>query len=169
MGAPQRSTQRRDNRRPALGGSPALRPFTLQALRAEVVHREQEIERIKERRRSLEAELGKLEVELVEIDGKAGSGGQSAVRFRNPETLAEVLSRVLSGRVLSVRDAAEAVRAAGYRTVSRHFRTQVNIVLTRSGLFERVARGRYTAGPRGNADRNELSLSSAPPARPNGH
>jgi hypothetical protein len=40
---------------------------------------------------------------------------------------------------------ADAVQKAGYRTSSSHFRTQVNIALSKSGKFKRVGRGQYTA------------------------
>jgi hypothetical protein len=55
------------------------------------------------------------------------------------------LTKVLSGKTMSVVDAAEAVKKAGYRTNSQNFRTQVNIALIKSGGFKRVGRGEYTA------------------------
>lgn len=43
-------------------------------------------------------------------------------------------------------EAAEALKASGFRTYSANFRTIVNIVLVKHpGLFKRVGRGQYTA------------------------
>ena len=46
---------------------------------------------------------------------------------------------------MSIADAGEAVRKAGYNTNSKHFRTMVNIALLNKQKFKRVERGQYTA------------------------
>jgi hypothetical protein len=56
----------------------------------------------------------------------------------------DALERALTGKTMSVTDVAEAVQKAGYRTNSSHFRTQVNIALSKDPRFKRVGRGQYT-------------------------
>jgi hypothetical protein len=50
----------------------------------------------------------------------------------------------MSAAFMTVVDAAEAVKKAGYKSNSKTFRTQVNIALIK-GPFKRVGRGTYTA------------------------
>jgi hypothetical protein len=60
-------------------------------------------------------------------------------------TLVEALESVLKGKSMAVTDAAAAVKASGYKTKAKDFRTVVNIALINSGRFRRVGRGEYTA------------------------
>jgi len=77
--------------------------------------------------------------------GRRGRGGRAGRRRpRNEMTLSAALAKALSGKTMSVTEAAGAVRRAGYRTNSSNFRTQVNIALIK-GPFKRVGRGQYTA------------------------
>ena len=46
---------------------------------------------------------------------------------------------------MSVVEAGEAVKKAGYKTNAANFRTMVNIALIKSGKFKRMERGQYTA------------------------
>jgi hypothetical protein len=71
--------------------------------------------------------------------------GASSARTRNETSLVETLAKALAGKTLSVDEATQAVLAAGYRSTSPELRKIVNITLSRSGRFERVGRGRYTA------------------------
>ncbi|MFO0875144.1 MAG: hypothetical protein U0575_14390 [Phycisphaerales bacterium] len=66
-------------------------------------------------------------------------------RAKNSTSLVAALSAVLKGKTMSVGEAAEAVRKAGYRSDSKHFRTMVNIALIKKDHFKRIAKGRYTA------------------------
>ncbi len=77
----------------------------------------------------------------------AKSGGRKGRRRRavNDETLPQALAKVIAGKTMSVTEAAEAVKASGYKTYSSNFRVQVNIALTKNPkLFKRVERGMYT-------------------------
>ncbi len=82
--------------------------------------------------------------------GKAApntGGGKTGTRRRpkNEANLPDALTSVLSGKTMSVSDAADAVQKAGYKTTSKHFRTMVNIALLNKKKFKRVERGLYTA------------------------
>lgn len=125
-------------------GCASLRAVPLSVLRSELQARERTVRRLEERRRELEAELESVRQQLLDaVVSRPASKTDPDVRSR--ETLATVLSRVLTGQVLSVSDAMDAVLRAGYRTSSRHFRTQVNIALIKNPMFTRVSRGQYTA------------------------
>lgn len=73
-----------------------------------------------------------------------GAGGRRK-RPRNRKPLVEVLGEVLEGRTLSVSEAAEAAKSAGYKTTSKTFNTIVNqALLTNTDKFRKVGRGQYT-------------------------
>jgi len=57
-----------------------------------------------------------------------------------------MLKQALHGQALSISDAIDAVKKAGYRTSSPNFRTIVNSTLLKfPETFKRVGRGMYTA------------------------
>jgi|GEM_PF-1357965 len=62
-------------------------------------------------------------------------------------SLADTLHVVLSGKKMSVTQAAEVALASGYTTKSsaKNFRVMVNQTLTKDARFKRVSRGVYTA------------------------
>jgi hypothetical protein len=116
------------------------------ALEAELRRRERAVRTLGRRRDRLASKLDALDHKIAMLGGagRRGRGGGRGGRARNEMTLADALNKVLSGRTMSVTDAADAVQRAGYRTNSRNFRTQVNLALIKSG-FKRVGRGQYTA------------------------
>jgi hypothetical protein len=116
-------------------------------LQAEISRRQRSLGKFERQRSRLLAKLSGLDRRIAMLGGSSGgrrgrAGGQ---RPRNEMTLVEALGKVLSGKTMSVTDAAEAVRRVGYRTNSSNFRTQVNIALIKSGAFKRTGRGQYTA------------------------
>lgn len=77
--------------------------------------------------------------------GSGGGKGRRGPRGRNATNLVDALRGVLAGTTQSVREVADAVQKAGYRTKSANFRTIVNqALLANSKLFRKVARGQYT-------------------------
>lgn len=86
---------------------------------------------------------------IEELDARiAAAGGVPPGRKRptNAETLVDALHRLLTGRQLSVLDAADQVQRAGYVTTSRTFGIAVNQTLINyPKRFKRVSRGVYTA------------------------
>lgn len=76
--------------------------------------------------------------------GSSTAGGRRK-RPRNKKPLVEVLSEVLNGTVMSVTEAADAAKSAGYKSTSKTFRTIVNqALLTNTDKFKKVGRGQYT-------------------------
>ncbi len=123
----------------------ALVSVSYQDLVSEMRRRQRSVGALESRRDKLLKKLRHIEG-LIESMG--GSGGRarsvSGSRAKNSMTLTETLEKVLASKTLSVTDAADAVKKAGYRTSSNSFRTQVNIALIKSGKFKRVGRGQYT-------------------------
>jgi len=66
------------------------------------------------------------------------------VRPRNKATLVDALAAALKGKTMGVAEAMAAVKAGGYKSRSKNFRTMVNIALIK-GPFTRKGRGMYTA------------------------
>lgn len=80
------------------------------------------------------------------VGGPKARGGRGGRRAVNDVTLPEALAKVMAGKTMGVAEAADAVKASGYKTYSSNFRVQVNIALTKNPkLFRRVERGQYTA------------------------
>jgi hypothetical protein len=103
----------------------------------------------------VESELTTLResVEVSEPDQGGGIDQRPFVRSRkrrraprgeNTKTLQTHLEEALTGRTLSVSEAADVVVSNGYVTKSKSFRTIVNQTLLASGSFVKVSRGRYT-------------------------
>ncbi len=66
-------------------------------------------------------------------------------RTQNTVKLVDALATAFKGKTMSNGDAMDAVRKAGYKSASSHFRTMVNIALIKKDRFTRVAKGKYTA------------------------
>jgi hypothetical protein len=121
-------------------------------LHAELRRREGLASRLASMRERLHAKVVALEARIADWGSSAADalsqrrgrrGGRR--RARNSASLADVLAGALKDKTMSVSEAMDAAVKAGYRTNSRHFRTQVNIALLNKDRFKRVSRGRYTA------------------------
>lgn len=123
--------------------SRGLSRLSTQELHAEIRRRAGGVRRLEHKRDKLAAKLAIVERQIASLDGNAN--GVPGRRHQNKLTLLQTLAKVLSGKTMSVTEAAEAVRKAGYRTGSLNFRTQVNIALIKGNGFKRVGRGQYTA------------------------
>jgi multidrug resistance efflux pump len=119
-------------------------------LNAELQRRRAQAGALQRRHDALAAELDGLRAELEalgSLDGAVPRGPgrpPGRRRARNKTTLPEALVAAMGARTLSVVEAMDAVRAAGYKTKARNFRTVASNALIKSGKFRRVARGRYT-------------------------
>lgn len=93
-------------------------------------------------RRAAQATKGKQDRQ-----GKPSKSAKVArtVRGTNKVSLVDALSTALQGKTLSIGEAIDAVRKAGYKSASPNFRTMVNIALIKKDRFKRVTKGRYTA------------------------
>lgn len=127
----------------------SLSSVSVRELHAELRRRQRRVATLARRRSRLFAKLTRIEAAIRQHGGialRGGSAGAPSGRARNDQSLPEMLHSLLSGKTMRVTDAAEAVQRAGYRTRSRTFRVQVNIVLSkRTDLFKRVGRGEYTS------------------------
>jgi hypothetical protein len=138
---------KRGSRRSGLSG------VSVAELHSELRRRQGMAGRLVRKRNRLVAKLADLDSQIaglgVEIGGGRGTGRGRGLtgrtRPRNELPLVDALAKALSGKTMSVTDAAQAVQAAGYRTSAANFRTIVNQTLINSGKFKRVERGQYTA------------------------
>lgn len=157
-GATLRSRRRTPGKKPASNSAPAterkLASLSASALQAEL---ERRLASLQAHRESLIAEIDALDLEIASFDGGTGSkrrssrtrSGTTRKRPQNSTNLVQALSKLLTGRTLSVTEMAEEVQQAGYRTSSPNFRTIVNqTLINNKKLFKRVSRGRYTARTR---------------------
>lgn len=132
----------------------ALRSLSISDLQAELRRRQSASRPLARRRERLAQKLAAIDAELARL-GVSTSGGGSGLtgrrgprgpRVKNSLSLVESLKKVMTGKVLSVGEAADAVLALGYRTNSANFRTVVNqTLLVNKGSFKSPERGRYTA------------------------
>jgi hypothetical protein len=113
-------------------------------LQRELRNRERRVKSLQRRRATLLAQIEAVEDKIASL-GVAGSLPRGKRRFRNEQTLVEVLARVLKGKTMAMKEIMEQVLATGYKTTSRHFRTQIALALIKSGKFKRKGRGLYTA------------------------
>lgn len=125
----------------AAGG--AIEALSVSELQAELNRRRRGVSRLERRREKLTAELAQINAEIAEMGGSIGGG--TGTRARNSMTLPDALHQVLKGVTMSVTDAADAVRAAGYNSSAANFRTMVNQALLKDKRFKKVSRGQYTA------------------------
>ncbi|MGE3108311.1 MAG: hypothetical protein AB7G11_03620 [Phycisphaerales bacterium] len=139
---------------------PSLSRLTVIEIASELQRRRAALPQLHAQRKELVAELQQIDAAIAALDGsyapgRGGRGGGSGNRPRaatggrrrakNDTNLPDALVKVLSGKTMSVSDAAAAVVKAGYKTSSKHFRTMVNIALLNKKKFKRVERGLYTA------------------------
>lgn len=136
-------------------------------LRAELERRASSISLLREHRDDLAAKLAAVEAELAVLTGAPlpiadqaaatrgrtrrgggrGKGGRRGGK-RREGSLAMTLHKVLQGKTMSVSEAVDAIKAAGYSSDSPHLRVMVNqqlISKANADLFRRVRRGMYTA------------------------
>lgn len=126
-------------------GSSSLSNISFQELAREMGRRQRSLTLLHRRRSRLMDRLREIEQSISKLGGQIGRGpGGVRRRARNAKPLVEALSEVLSGRTMSVTQAAEEVQKAGYVTTSPSFRTIVNQTLINSGQFKRTGRGLYT-------------------------
>jgi hypothetical protein len=117
-------------------------------LRRELAKRGRRVGTLERRRDRLLSKVNALNSQISDLGGasRAMAGGASGrTRPRNEANLVESLVKVLTDKVMSVTEVAEAVQKAGYATTSPNFRTIVNQALIASGKFKRTGRGLYTA------------------------
>ncbi len=128
----------------ASGTKSSLADLSVADLQLELHRRQRDVSKLVRRRDKLAAELAELNAQIAGLGGAAG-GLTPTGRTRNAMTLPDALHEVLQGRTMSVTEAADAVRAAGYHSTAANFRTMVNQALLKDKRFKKVSRGQYTA------------------------
>src|SRR5689334_14480792 len=99
-----------------MGRLPSLSRMSYSDLQRELRRRERGVGKLQRKRHQLAvrvAELDDLIRRMGGIVGGAGRRGAGGTRPKNEMTLNEALSKALSGKTLSVTDAADAVQKAG--------------------------------------------------------
>ena len=135
----------------AARGSGGLSGIPVVQLQAELVRRQRRIKALVKRYERMAATATALKNEIEALGGTVNGAGRAFAdagtrrRPRNEMNLVEALHKLLSGKTMSVTEAAEKVQEAGYKTSSSTFRTIVNQTLINSGQFKRVGRGLYTS------------------------
>jgi len=123
--------------------------MTTAELRAELRRRDSSLRKLENRREKLARQLVEVEGEIRSMGGTADIGttarGMVRRRPRNDMNLADSLVKMLTGKTMSVTEAAEKVVEAGYRTTAANFRTIVNQTLIRDKRFKKISRGQYTS------------------------
>lgn len=122
-----------------------LGAISFEELQAEMARRSKLVGRLERKRNRLQAELSEIDAELASFGALSATGGIRR-RPRNEMNLVDTLQKVLKNKTMSVTDAAQAARDAGYLTTAANFRTIVNQALIReTKTFKKVSRGQYTA------------------------
>jgi hypothetical protein len=117
-------------------------------LEREIARRSRTVRSLMKRRAKAAARLDEIDQLIAKNGGSAGGRGSGGggKRVQNEFSLVETLAKVLKGKTMAVKDAAEAVKRSGYRTNAANFRTMVNIALIKNPkAFKKMGRGEYTA------------------------
>jgi len=140
------------------GRRSALSSVSFADLQREMQRREALVGQLVNRRELLAQELEAVDREIFNSSGGAGVGGGRGGRRGRPVTmrrggkrdgrsrggmsLVAALSQVLSGKTMSVKDMASAVKGAGYKSSSPNLRTMINqALIKRKDAFRKEARG----------------------------
>lgn len=128
--------------------SKSITNLSIPQMLAEIRRRRQTLTKLVSRRRKLARQLAAIDQAIARSGGllKSGSAPASASgrRPRNKLTLADAMRQVMStSKPLSVSQIAAAVTKAGYKSVSKTFKTIIFQTLGRDKRFKKHARGQY--------------------------
>ncbi len=139
-------------------GAPELDGISTADIQRELDRRQGTLRSMLQQRAQLTEQLRELEQRIIAMGGAdylgtthrrtplAAPPPASSARTRDVSslTLPEALAKVVGiGDVVAPREAAERVRAAGYRTTASNFAAVVTNTLAKEKRFRRVGRGRY--------------------------
>lgn len=134
---------------PATSRTKTKRPrkpkLTMSEIQAQLRSREQNVQRLLKRRTRVLTQLESVDEELFDLTGVYPS---SPTRKRNESTLGDVLADALTGRELTIDEAVDAARDAGYVSSASSFKVIVAQRLIADPRIKRVRRGIYTAKAR---------------------
>jgi hypothetical protein len=114
-------------------------------LQAELRRRSGTVKKLVKRHQVLLHKAAQVQAQIESLGGaveaRASAGGK---RARNKISLVQALTDALSGKSLSIEQAMDAVKKAGYQSSSASFRQIVSQTLVSRPEFKRVSRGVYT-------------------------
>ena len=129
----------------------ALKSLSTQDLQKELARRQKGASKLMARRAKLLKEIEAIDAEL-EFLGDAGAtkgsrgrvGAPRGKRARNKMSLPDAIAAAMEMRaVVSPKEAAELVRANGFKTTSKNFNMMVSNALAKDKRFKRIGRGQY--------------------------
>jgi uncharacterized coiled-coil protein SlyX len=127
-----------------------LAKMTIRQLETEIARRQKKLPRLQKQRADFVKKLEDIDKQIADLNGgnvkkpPKKKPGQKNRRMKNKQSLADTLIKVLKGKGgLTVREAAEAVLASGYKSASKTFNLIVNQMLNKNPKFQKVARGIY--------------------------
>jgi chorismate mutase len=129
-----------------------LAKLSVEDLKKEIIRRQKALPKLIHKRDQLSQQIAELQaLGAAKPATKRGRkpGGKRrvrrATRAARPGSLASALVEALKANVkLTLAQAVEAVRMAGYKSKSKNFRTVVGMALSKDEHFRRVRRGEYT-------------------------
>ena len=123
-----------------------LAKLSVEDLKKEIVRRQKALPKLVAKRDELNAQIAELEaLGAVKPAPKRGrKRGRRTQRALRPGSLTSTLVEVLKEKgKLPVAEAAEAAKAAGYKSKSKDFQNIVGMTLAQGTQFKRVSRGVY--------------------------
>ncbi|MFN9480732.1 MAG: hypothetical protein ACK6C0_15140 [Betaproteobacteria bacterium] len=138
--------KKQDSAAPRRSKRPNLSAISAAELQAELRRRTGAVKKLVRRHQALMAKAAELQAEIEAMGGSVGAApaARAGKRARNSMSLVEALSNALKGNSLTIEQAMDAVRKAGYQSSSASFRQIVSQTLVSRPEFKRVARGVYT-------------------------
>lgn len=138
-----------------------LSDVTTDELMRELARREKSKGRLLAKRDTLAKQLADIDARLARLGAEGMAAGKAkapagkpprkkarrrkAGAGRSKQSLADMLATVMSkDQVVSIKELAQAVTAAGYKSKSKHFDTIIGQALKKDGRFKKVGRGQYT-------------------------
>lgn len=125
----------------------SLRTYSSAQLQKELARRQDKLRDLQREHQKIIASAQNLQAQIERLGGAgvAVAGVGLRKRPRNAMSLRDALVTALKGKTLTVEQAADAVRKAGYKSNAANFRIMVNLALIKDNRIKRVARGQYTA------------------------
>ncbi|MCX5691918.1 MAG: hypothetical protein NTV94_19350 [Planctomycetota bacterium] len=137
-----------------------LNGLSTASLQRELERRQSQFSQLKKLRDQLIEQVLDIDEELKALSGAASAGGAKVAagskpgrkagsprgpRPKNALGLPESLAAMLKGKIMTVSEAADAVKKAGYKTNAVNFRVMVNqAFIKHKKLFKKVKHGHYT-------------------------
>ena len=141
----------------------------------------QRVDKLRETRQALLDKIAKVDAEIAALAGEPvdttaegaaeeapgkpkAKGGK---RPKNKMTMKEAIVHVLteSGEAMGVKEIAQGVLAAGYKTKSKDLPAQIWSTIYTDKTIERPARGKFQITAKKEADAKEAEAKSAPKAK----